>query len=102
VEALSLLHSRQFFHFVKPLVEQLLKVSLKTVVQSYFGWEGKGPSNNGPTQWNTMKKYAKRHGAYSVGFITLYNGGAQADALRKKLLQESINDKLLVFVASAQ
>jgi RHS repeat-associated protein len=79
-----------------------IKISFKTVVQDYFGWNGRPPSYNGPTQWNTITGYAKRHGAYAAGFITLYNGGADTGALRQKILQEAIRKGVVVFLASAQ
>jgi hypothetical protein len=79
-----------------------IKTSVKTIVQGYFGWKGKGPSSNGPTQWNTITKYARRHGAFAAGFITLFDGGADRDALRQKLLAEAIEKQIIVFIASAQ
>jgi hypothetical protein len=77
-----------------------IKLSIKTVVEQYFGWQGKGPRN--VNQWNTMTGYAKKHGAYAVGFISLYNGGPNADALRQQLIKEAAQKQVIVFFASAQ
>ncbi len=77
-----------------------IKLSFKTVVQEYFGWDGKPPSNT--RQWNTITGYAKKHGINVTGFVTLFNGGKETVALRQKILEKAISKQVIVLLASVQ
>ena len=76
-----------------------IKLSLKTLVTDYFGFNGQSPTKQ--HQWTAIHKYARKNATYLAGFITLFDGGKQnKQVLRSILNREAASKGITGLVAS--
>jgi RHS repeat-associated protein len=77
------------------------KLSVKTVVNDYFGSGKQGPGK--PNQGIAIFNYAKKNGSFIAGFVTLYSGDKKSkDAYRKILEKEAIERRVIAVISSVQ
>jgi RHS repeat-associated protein len=81
-----------------------IKLSLKTVVEDYFGGTGnRNRAGSKRDQWDAMVEYAQKNGTRTLAFPTLFAGKKhERSVLRQKVVKEAAKAKVIVFTVSAQ
>jgi RHS repeat-associated protein len=69
-----------------------IKLSLRTAINDWIGYQNKRPRNRG--QFDAITGYAKQHVfPDSFGLLTLFDGGKEKNIFREMLIRESIVNK---------
>jgi RHS repeat-associated protein len=77
-----------------------VKLQLGTIIRSYFGENGKPPSN--PKQWEALHKYAIRNGYRVAAFITLFGDKAKTQQYHEELAKRAaIKEGFVIFIVTA-
>ncbi|MFB8798287.1 MAG: RHS repeat-associated core domain-containing protein [Microcoleus sp.] len=85
-------------HKLKSWLVGDIKLSVKTVNDSYVGANGGSPRQ--PDQWSAITNHAKKQGYFITGFITLFDGGKQRQLYLQNLQKKAVESGVIALIVS--